>query len=92
MINHIINIIIVLEIIVFILKFIIPRSQVKGAYEGVINIIMFTGIIIISISIAGEYDIDLSSLEDIFKGNDVKMASFDEYIKIYRQLISQALE
>lgn len=92
MLQHIINILIVFELVVFMLRFIIPDKPLSKTYENVLNIILFCTLILIFNTIVKGYDIKLTSINRLFSVQEVKMYSFDEYIDIYRNLIQGALE
>jgi len=89
---QLISVIIVLEVVDFILSYILPKKRMKGAYENAINMIIFSFIIVICINIFTTGDFSLFSLGDLIKTQDVKTYEFDEYVKIYRELIFNALE
>lgn len=85
-------IIMVLEIVDFILSYILPKNRLKGAYENAINMIIFSFIMAMCVSAIISPQISIFSLRDIIWTQDAETYEFDEYVKIYKQLILNALE
>lgn len=92
MIIQIVTIIIAFEMIDFLLNYIVPNKNLKGAFQNTISMIIFCAIVVMCVGIIKQSDISVFSLVKIVKTQDVKINDFEEYIQIYKQIIFNALE
>ncbi len=92
MLYTLIFIIVGFEIISFILKYILPKSKIDSSINSAINMIIFAGIIMLCASILSQGNQNFFSFNNLIWSQDVDSAQFQDYIDIYKQIISNALE